>query len=64
MGLKQIGGMALPMIVLGPADCELKEVTNCKSPTEGPKQTEASKASETAFFADGMKVPRAFGHVS
>jgi hypothetical protein len=64
MGQKEVGGMKVPVVVLGPTDGELKKVSNCKSTTKGLKQTEASKASEPAFFEGEMEFSQAFGHSS
>jgi hypothetical protein len=64
MGQEEVGGMVVPVIVIGPANRKLKEVTNCKCATEGLKQTEASKAGEAAFFEGEIELSRAFGHAS
>jgi hypothetical protein len=64
MGQKKIGGMKVPVIVLGPTHRELKKVPNCKSTTEGLEQIKAAKASEPAFFKGEMKLSQASGHSS
>ena len=64
VGQKQIGRVITSGVVLGPAHRELKEVTNCKSATEGLKQTEASKASKPALFEGEIELSRTSGHAS
>src|SRR5215472_11193 len=64
MGQKQVGRMVVPVIVIGPANRKLKEVTNCKCAAEGLKQTEASKASQAASFEGEIEFAGSLGHTS
>lgn len=42
----------------------LQEATNCKTPAERMKETEATKAGKTAFFEDKIEFSGTFGHVA
>ena len=60
---KQVGGMIVPVIVVGPPNEGLQKAANCKCPAKGLKQTEPSKAGEAAFFEGEIEFPGAFGHI-
>ena len=64
VGQKQVGRMIVPVIVIRPANRNLKEVTNCKCTAEGLKHTEAPKANKASFFEGEIKLSRALAHNS
>jgi len=64
VGQKQVGGMKVTVIVIGPAYVGLQEATNCKTPAKGLKETEASKARQPAVYKGKIEFSRTFGHVA
>src|SRR6516225_7081806 len=63
-GQKQVGGMVVPMIVIGPANENLQETANLQTPAKRMKEAEASKASQAAFFEGESEFSGTFGHTS
>jgi hypothetical protein len=61
---KQVGGMIAPVIVVGPANEELQEAPDLQTPAKALEQTEAPKASKTAFFEGENEFPGTSGHTS
>jgi hypothetical protein len=64
VGKEKIDWMILTIIVVGPANGELKEVSNCKTPAKRLKQTEPPEACKSLFFEDETKFSGSFGHFS
>jgi hypothetical protein len=63
MGQKQVGGMIVPVIVIGPPHELLQEAANCKTPAKGVKQAQPTKAGEAASFEGEIEFPGTFGHI-
>jgi hypothetical protein len=62
MGQKQVSGMKVAVVVIGPADIGLEKPTNCKTPTKGLEKTEATKAGQAATFKGKSEFPGSFWH--
>jgi hypothetical protein len=62
IGQKEVGGMIVPVIVVGLAHEFLREAANCKRTAEGLKEAEAPKAGQAAFSEGKLEFPGSPGH--
>lgn len=64
VGQEEIGGMAVPVGILGPADVELEEVPEPQGFATCLKQTEAAEPGQPGSLEGEIEFPGAVGHLS